>query len=155
MGLPVSLALRGRHTDDRRADDAWAAAVAYLHHVDRVFSSYRPDSYVSRLGRGEIGVADCPPEVAEVLAIGEQARVASVAPSTYGAAGGRADHLGADGVVKGWAVQSAAAAFDDLDETDVCLSAGGDMVCQVADPGSPDWRIGIEDPRDPRRLIAT
>jgi thiamine biosynthesis lipoprotein len=51
-------------------------------------------------------------------------------------------------------VERAAHAFDGLDETDLCLSAGGDMVCRVADPGGPAWRIGIEDPHDPQRLAA-
>ena len=39
--------------------------------------------------------------------------------------------LDPSGVVKGWAVQRAARAFDALADTDVCLSAGGDMVCRV------------------------
>ena len=56
MGLPVSLALRGRHADDAVADDAWAAVVADLREVDRVFSTYRADSVISRLRRGEIAV---------------------------------------------------------------------------------------------------
>jgi thiamine biosynthesis lipoprotein len=41
-----------------------------------------------------------------------------------------------------------------LDETDVCLSAGGDLVCRTAAPGSSGWRIGIEDPADPSRTVA-
>jgi len=67
MGMPISLALRGRHADDAEARGAWAEAVAALRDVDRVFSTYRPDSFVSRLGRGELTVEDCPVEVAEVL----------------------------------------------------------------------------------------
>ncbi len=74
MGMPVTLALKGRHVDDALADAAWAAAVDLLHEVDRDFSTYREDSWISRLGRGEVALADCPPAVAEVLAIGEQAR---------------------------------------------------------------------------------
>jgi thiamine biosynthesis lipoprotein len=35
-----------------------------------------------------------------------------------------------------------------------CLSAGGDIVCRTEDPDGPPWRIGIEDPRDPQRLVA-
>ena len=53
------------------------SVLATLREVDRVFSTYRADSFVSRLGRGEIDVADCPPEVAEVLALGERARLES------------------------------------------------------------------------------
>ena len=148
MGLPVSVALRGRHADDGRADDAWAAVVADLRESDRVFSTYRPDSVISRMSRGEL--SDVPPEVAEVLAIGERARTAS---------GGvfdvvRDGVLDPSGVVKGWAVERAAAALRDLDDTDFCLSAGGDMVVHVADPDRPDWRVGIEDATDPTRVRA-
>ena len=67
MGMPVSLALRGRHTDDEAAREAWERCVAELTEVDRVFSTYREDSVVSRLARGEIDLADCPAEVHEVL----------------------------------------------------------------------------------------
>ena len=151
MGLPISLALRGRHATGPRSDAAWGEVLAQLREVDRLFSRYRPDSMVSRLGRGEIEVGDCPREVAEVLALAEEARRAS---------GGAFDvrrpgvGLDTDGVVKGWAVQRAAGALDDLEETDVCLSGGGDLVCVVRDPAGEPWRIGIEDPLDPSRVLA-
>ena len=77
MGMPISLALRGRHADDERGRAAWAEAVAALRDVDRVFSTWREDSWVSRLGRDEVTLADCPPEVAEVLALGDAARAQS------------------------------------------------------------------------------
>lgn len=150
MGMPISLALRGRHTEDAVARGAWAEAMAALHDVDRVFSTYRPESFVSRLAREEIGVDDCPPEVAEVLALGELARLQS-----YGAFDvRRGGVLDPSGVVKGWAVERAARPLRALPDTDVCLSAGGDMVCRVAGPDSPDWRIGIEDPHEPTRVVA-
>ena len=155
MGMPVSLALRGRHAGDERGRAAWATALSWLREVDRVFSTWRDDSVISRLGRGEIGLEACPPEVAEVLALGERARVES---------GGAFDvhHRGADGrrgldptgVVKGWAVDRAASCFADLADTDYCLSAGGDMVCHVADPDAPSWQVGIEDPRAWQRIVA-
>jgi thiamine biosynthesis lipoprotein len=155
MGLPVSLALRGRHTDDDRAEEAWAAAVALLREVDRVFSTYRPDSAISRLGRGEITLADCPPEVAEVLALGERARVESAGAFDVRRTGPDGTPvLDPSGVVKGWAVNRAARFFATLEDTDVCLSAGGDMVCRTGAPGSTGWRVGIEDPADPSRVLA-
>ena len=77
MGMPISLALRGRHADDVRGRDAWAAAMSVLRYADAVFSTYRADSFVRRLDRGEIDLADCPPEVADVLALGEAARLQS------------------------------------------------------------------------------
>jgi thiamine biosynthesis lipoprotein len=155
MGMPISLALRGRHTDDRHGVAAWTDAMAVLLEVDRVFSTYRTDSYVSRLGRGEIGVADCPDEVAEVLALGALAEERShgafrvVLPGPDGTPG-----LDPSGVVKGWAVERAAEHLRRLDDTDFCLSAGGDLVCRTLDPDAAPWRIGIEDPHDLTRLLA-
>lgn len=150
MGMPISLALRGRHADDEFAAQAWLDALEILHAADRMFSTYRADSYISRLDRGELTVVDCPPEVAEVLELGEQARIGSDGAFDVRRSGG----LDPSGVVKGWAVERAAAVFERLADTDHCLAAGGDMTCRVAAPSSPAWRIGIEDPHDPGKIAA-
>jgi thiamine biosynthesis lipoprotein len=150
MGLPISLAIRGRHAADAAGRAAWVEVMAELHEVDRVFSTYRPDSFVSRLGRGEITVAQCPPEVAEVLALGDLAERQSQGAFRVR----RAEVLDPSGVVKGWAVDRAAAHLHALADTDFCLSAGGDMVCRTLDPADPPWQIGIEHPLDPTRLVA-
>jgi FAD:protein FMN transferase len=156
MGMPVSLALRGRHVDDDAAHEAWRRCLESLRAVDATFSTYRDDSFISRLNQGEVSVDDGPAEVREVLALGEQARRESDgAFDVRRVAGDGTTRLDTDGVVKGWAVQRASAAFADLPDTDYCLSAGGDMVCHVADDTRPPWRIGIEDPHDPSTLAAT
>lgn len=155
MGMPVSLALRGRHADGAAAVGAWAACVAELRDVERIFSTYRRDSWISRLSAGEVSLDQCPAVVAEVLALGERARVES--RGAFDVRRPAADAslvLDPSGVVKGWAVQRAVTVLLALDDTDVCLSAGGDMVCHVAAPDRPDWRVGIEDPHDPTRLVA-
>ncbi|MCW2764633.1 MAG: Thiamine biosynthesis lipoprotein ApbE [Nocardioides sp.] len=153
MGMPISLALRGRHQDDAAGRGAWAEAMAALRDVDRVFSTYRPDSFVSRLGRGEIDVDSCPPEVAEVLGLAELARQQSGGAFDVRCAG-PGGGLDPSGVVKGWAVERAARPLRVLDDTDFCLSAGGDLVCRTLDPIRPAWRIGIENPHALDRLSA-
>src|SRR3954466_14148260 len=115
MGVPVSLAMRGRHAADAAGSTAWDDAVAVLRDADRVFSTYRPDSVVSRLGRGELDPADRPAEVAEVLGIGalaEQESGGAFAVRRPGADG--AVMLDPSGVVKGWAVERAAAPLSAL-----------------------------------------
>lgn len=150
MGMPVSLALRGRHTEDTDARGAWAEVMATLHDVDHVFSTYRADSWVSRLGRGEVQVGQCPLEVAEVLTLGELARLGS-----GGAFDVRfGDGFDPSGVVKGWAAERAARPLRHLSDTDFCLSVGGDVVCHTAEPDGRPWRIGVEDPHDPSRVVA-
>jgi thiamine biosynthesis lipoprotein len=155
MGMPISLALRGRHTDDARAAAAWAEAMAVLREADRVFSTYRADSFISRLRREEIGLEHCPPEVAEVLALGDAAERESGGAFSVRLPGPDGQvALDPSGVVKGWAAERAARALADLPDTDFCLSAGGDMTCRTVDPDGRPWRIGVEDPADPTRVLA-
>jgi thiamine biosynthesis lipoprotein len=155
MGMPISLALRGRHAGDATGDAAWRAALEVLYDADRTFSTYRADSWICRLDRGEVTVAQCPAEVAEELALGERARVESGGAFDVRRPGadGRT-RLDPSGVVKGWAVERAAGALTGLADTDFCLSAGGDLVCSVGDPDAPAWRIGVEDPHDWTRVVA-
>jgi thiamine biosynthesis lipoprotein len=147
MGVPISLALRGRHAHDEAADAAWAAVLGSLRDADAVFSTYRDDSVVSAIRRGELALADAPAEVHEVLAIGARAERA-----TDGAFSVWRPALDPSGVVKGWAVERASAFLRALPDTDFCLSAGGDLVGRAVH--GPAWRIGIEDPHDPARVLA-
>lgn len=155
MGTVVSLALRGRHADDAGGRAAWAAVMADLRDADAVFSTWRDDSWIARLDRGEVVVDDCPPEVAEVLALGEQARRESAGAFDVRRPGvdGRL-RLDPSGVVKGWATQRASRYLAELEDTDSCLSVGGDMVCRVVDPERPAWQVGVEDPRAWDRVLA-
>ncbi|MEO5834737.1 MAG: FAD:protein FMN transferase [Nakamurella sp.] len=155
MGMPISLALRGRHADTTTGRRAWSAFIARLRRVDQVFSTYREDSVISRLGRGELTQAQCPAEVLEVLDLGRAAEEQSGGAFSVWLPDGRGGtRLEPSGVVKGWAIQRASRHLAALDDTDWCVSAGGDMVCHVADPDRPDWRIGVEHPLDPTRVIA-
>ena len=155
MGMPVSLALRGRHADDGVGAAAWADVMAELEAVDRTFSTYRPDSVVSRLGRGEVALEDCPDEVAEVLELGALAEQASHGAFRVRLPGpDGTELLDPSGVVKGWAVERAARHLRALPDTDFSLSAGGDLVCRTLDPSAEPWRIGVENPHDPTRLLA-
>ena len=154
MGMPISLALRGRHAASAAGDNAWRAVIDQLRHVDETFSTYRRDSIINRLDRGELTIAECPAEVGEVIELGRQAeRVSNGAFSIMlpTRAGRRLDPTG---VVKGWAAQRASEFLAALDDTDFCLSAGGDIVCHTADPSRSAWRIGIEHPLNSKTLIA-
>ncbi|RCG29557.1 FAD:protein FMN transferase [Sphaerisporangium album] len=146
MGTVFSFDLRHEPSEELHA--ALRGAVALLHQVDAVFSTYRVDSPVSRLGRGEITLAECPREVAEVLALCEEAAAVSVGYFT-GAPGGRLDP---SGVVKGWAVERASALLRAAGATRHCVNGGGDVrVSGEPEPGRP-WRVGVADPCRPGEL---
>ncbi|MFF0267568.1 FAD:protein FMN transferase [Kribbella sp. NPDC004536] len=149
MGMPVSVLARGSSAGSDAADTAVQALFTSLREVDRVFSPYKPDSDVSRLGRGEIGWDDVSPDVKDV-----RERCAAAGELTDGLFSAELPDGGWDpsGLVKGWAVERAAELLRSVDGLDWCLNAGGDVlvVCPSAEP----FTVGIQDPRDPGRVVA-
>ncbi|WP_063728830.1 FAD:protein FMN transferase [Streptomyces sp. RTd22] len=146
MGTVFSFDLRDPVTP--AVHRALKEAVAWLHHVDEVFSTYRPDSAISRLGRGEPVPERHGPEVAEVFALCEEA-----AHTTGGwfshTPGGRLDP---SGMVKGWAIERASQMLDEAGAHNTCVNGGGDIQSRgEAAPGTP-WRIGIAHPTRPGEL---
>ncbi|CAM5666884.1 FAD:protein FMN transferase OS=Streptomyces antimycoticus OX=68175 GN=SANT12839_077300 PE=4 SV=1 [Streptomyces antimycoticus] len=139
MGTVFSFDVREVAAADRpRVQAALDGAVVGLHRVDELFSTYRPDSQISRLGRGELTPSRCDPEVRDVLRMCEEAEHRSGGWFSARYAGGRPDPTG---LVKGWAVERAARMLVSSGAGSVCVNGGGDV--QVH--GGP-WRVGIADP---------
>lgn len=156
MGLPISIHLRGAagDTDSEAARRAVAAAFARLRAVDAVFSTWRGDSDLMRVARGELDPAGAHPWLAEVRALCAvaQRRTGGLFSADFAADGG----YDPTGLVKGWAVDGAAALLGDLPRVGYCINAGGDLVMGLGPDAVPvPWRIGIENPRTPTRLAAT
>ncbi|MEU0845192.1 FAD:protein FMN transferase [Streptomyces sp. NPDC005962] len=148
MGTVFSFDLRDPVTPP--VHRALKEAVAWLHHVDEVFSTYRPDSAVSRLGRGEPVPERYGPEVAEVFALCEEAAAATGGWFSH-TPSGRVDP---SGMVKGWAIERASDLLYAAGAHHSCVNGGGDIQLrgEVA-PGTP-WRIGIAHPTRPGELVA-
>ncbi|MER7571988.1 FAD:protein FMN transferase [Streptomyces sp. NPDC126514] len=148
MGTVFSFDVRGGDPEAVRA--ALAEAVAGLHRVDEVFSTYREDSEISRLGRGELTLAECSPEVSAVLALGEEA--ARLSDGWFSTSyEGRLDPTG---IVKGWAVERAARRLAEAGASGVSVNGGGDVqLLGVPGPERP-WRVGVSDPLRPGGLAA-
>lgn len=150
MGLPVSVLARGEQADSPRADSAVREVFAELVEADRVFSPYRSDSAVSLLARGELGWDDVNPVVREVAERCRRAR-----DLTGGLFDAQLPDGGWDpsGLVKGWAVERAGERLRDVPDLDWCLNAGGDVL--VLCSSDRPFTVGIQDPRDPRRVVTT
>ncbi len=152
MGMPISIHLRGGASEaDRMA--TVDAVYDELREVDRIFSTYREDSDVRALDRGDVTVGQCDPTVREVLDLCETARVRTDGyfdiwlPDADGAV-----HLDPSGLVKGWAAERAAGRLAALAADDHYLNAGGDIALRCAGDGQA-WRIGVEHPDRPGGLL--
>jgi thiamine biosynthesis lipoprotein len=131
-------------------DDAIAEVVAWLNHVDAVFSTYRADSEIERISRGELRVADADPDVATVL--GLCADVQTVTGGYFSAVAAR--RLDPTGLVKGWAIERASELLRSRGSANHAVNGGGDLqLAGEARRGEP-WRVGIADPGDPSRMVS-
>lgn len=146
MGTVFSFDIRDEPTP--QITGALEQAVAWLHHVDRVFSTYQADSDISRIGRGELSVADADPLVAEVLARGDLAVRDGEGAFTLQPRG----ILDPSAVVKGWAVERASDMLRAAGSANHVVNGGGDVqAVGNAEPGRP-WRVAVADPRDRTRV---
>jgi FAD:protein FMN transferase len=128
-----------------------AAANSALHSADLVFSTWRPDSAISRLRRGELAAEHVPFEVTEVLRQCELARDLSRGWFDPWAMPGGVDPTG---YVKGWAAQRALTELLADGVRGAIVNAAGDVASYGGmGPGVP-FRIGIADPFAPRQLAA-
>lgn len=153
MGMPISVHIRGPRPRGSDVVDAVSQVFADLRQVDRLFSTYRSDSEVSRFNAGTLALADVHPLVREVrdLAVIARARTDGLFDVDLPARGGST--FDPSGLVKGWAAERAASALAQLAGHDFCLNAGGDVVVGCASPDAAPWQIGIQDPRDGGTLL--
>lgn len=166
MGMPVMFDI----CDPNVGAPVLEAAVDWLHWVDLTFSTYRVDSQISRLNRGELVAGDLHPEVTAVLA-----RCAELNQETDGyfdieapyrcgrEAGGRAPEAGRggpgsvepSGLVKGWAVAGAVRILRDAGAENFLVNASGDIYAAGHPDGDSAWRVGIQHPRLPAEVALT
>ncbi len=133
-----------------RADDL-GRFFAWLRSVEGRFSTYRADSEISRIARGELAVGDAHPDVAEVLETCETVGRRSGGLFAVRRPGGVLDP---SALVKGWSVQRGVRILLDAGARNLCVNAGGDVLAVgEPEPGRP-WRVGIRHPEIDDKVAA-
>lgn len=143
MGMPIGIDLRDPEVDPAVLDHAYD----WLRWVDAIFSTYKMDSDISRLNRGDLSPAEVHPEVRAVLARSEELRFATNGYFDIRLpAGGAARTVDPSGLVKGWSVDRAAGILDAAGARNYSINAGGDVRVRGRPLPDPQWRIGIQHP---------
>lgn len=138
MGMPVTL----------EVVDAWARqeifdkVYAYFEYVDRKFSTYKDESEISRINRGELHVEDASADMQKIFELAAQ-----TCRETDGyfdiSRNGRYDP---SGIVKGWAIYNAAQLLIREGCNNFYVDAGGDIQVAGHNAVGEDWRVGIQNP---------
>jgi thiamine biosynthesis lipoprotein len=155
-GTVITLDVR-EHVNPVEFDDVFAWFVR----IDQLFSTWRSDSEISRLGTGQLRLRDASADVRTVLALCDELtensrgafdiRVGSDPRVTPREGLGLIDP---SGMVKGWALQHAAEMLRGTGFSNFLINAGGDLIAVgEAEPGQP-WRVGIQHPWQRNKVAA-
>ncbi|HEY5486628.1 MAG TPA: FAD:protein FMN transferase [Candidatus Limnocylindrales bacterium] len=149
MGTAIGIDVRDQAVSPAAVEDAFE----YLRDVDRRFSTYKPDSEISRLSRGEIDEADCSPDVRQVLELCEQIR--GITEGYFDIRGHLWDGgLDPSGLVKGWSLENAGRILEAAGASNYWINGGGDIVIRGEPTPATAWRVGIRHPLEADKLAA-
>ncbi len=153
MGMPISVHVRGERAHDHVVAAAVADLFDELREVEARFSPFREDSELCRLQRGEVELEHASDDMREVERLCRTALERT--DGWFDAWHSRPDGLfDPTGLTKTWGVGRAARHLDSLPGLGYAIGAGGDVLLRPTPDGEP-WLIGIEDPRDRSRILAT
>lgn len=145
MGTMVSIAIHETPGPEASVRAAIDDACRLLHRYDAMFSTWMPQSPISRLRRGELTLAELPPEAQHVLELCDEAHQLSGGWFDAWAMPGGVDPTG---LVKGWALEEALAVLHRAGVANALVNGGGDLAATGHPrPGAP-WRVGVRHPWD-------
>ena len=143
MGMPITISVVDENITERGKAKALKAAFDYFKYVDQKFSTYKNDSEISRINRGEIKEADYSEDMKIVFALSEETRKETdgyfniVTPEKT---------FDTSGMVKGWAIYNAAQIISALGFKNFYVDAGGDIEARGKNEEGKVWNAGIRNP---------
>jgi thiamine biosynthesis lipoprotein len=149
MGTMVSFHVEPGECPVQDARAAVVSACNKLRELDAVFSTWKPESPLSRFRRGLLGLQDVPSDIGLVLEMCEEAMVLSQGWFDPWAMPGGFDPTG---LVKGWATEQALAILRQAGVEAAMVNGGGDIALLGLPKGQDAWRIGIRHPWRPDAL---
>ncbi len=138
MGMPVQLEIV-----DPSMQENYEEIFDYFISIDDRFSTYKDESEISKINRGELAKEDYSPDMLEVFALSEETKNATNGYFDIHTPDGSIDP---SGLVKGWAIQKAAEKLHVHGFTNFYIDIGGDIQTSGKDATGKDWSIGIRNP---------
>lgn len=135
---------------DGEARRALGDTFAYFRAVDEQFSTYKDNSEIMRINRGEISEPDWSDGMREVFAIADKMKLETDGYFDIRTPDGSVDP---SGVVKGWAIYHAARRLADLGHQHFYIDAGGDVATSGKNEKGEEWSVGIRNPFDPTQIV--
>ena len=145
MGMPVTVEV----VDVSASQSMLDSVFRYFEYIDSTFSTYKEDSEISRINRGELSSDLASDDMKAIFALADQTRAET---------GGYFDmrHNGVydpSGVVKGWAIYQAGGLLREQGAQNYYIDAGGDIQMGGTNAQGEKWRVGIRNPFRPDEIV--
>jgi len=122
-----------------------AEVTDYVKVVDQEFSTYKPDSQVSKIRRGELKIEDASAQMQEVWHLCEVARDLTDGSFDPWVVKGGYDP---SGYVKGWAADKCVAILKAHGAENIQVNAAGDLSLAGGFENGKPWSIGVRSPEN-------
>jgi thiamine biosynthesis lipoprotein len=137
MGMPITVEILDASVTEAHIEKVFA----YFRSIDATFSTYKEESEISKINRGELAEEDYSAAMKTILALSEQTRQETRGYFDIEQNG----FIDPSGIVKGWAIFQAAQMLQAAGFANFYVDAGGDI--QVAGTKNGNlWRVGIRNP---------
>lgn len=139
MGMPVTVSIIDTNAGEKDINDVFS----YFRKIDKKFSTYKKDSEIEKINRGELKKSKYSLEMKKILKLSEKTK-----KETNGYFDIRIDgRLDPSGMVKGYAIHEACKVLSKKGYRNFYVEIGGDIEVY----GS--WKIGIENPFNRKEII--
>jgi thiamine biosynthesis lipoprotein len=145
MGMPIEIEII-----DNNASTALEAAFNYFVSVDTQFSTYKNDSEISQINRGEIIESEMSSEMHEIFELAEKTKKETDGYFNIRHPNGPIDP---SGIVKGWAILNAAKIIRNAGYENFFVNAGGDIAMNGKNAKGEEWSFGIKNPFNTSEIV--
>lgn len=143
--MPITVEI----VDNSATDKSLQQVFNYFRQIDKIFSTYKKDSEISKINRREIDKKDYTLEVREVLTLSEKTKKQTNGYFNIWHNG----YLDPSGLVKGLAIWNASKNLKKYGFKNFYIDAGGDVQVYGLNSQNKKWRVGIKNPFNQREII--
>ncbi len=142
MGMPISVEIT-----DCKDEKVFESVFERLREIDKRFSTYKPQSEVSKFRAGKIKENQLSVELKDAIkaCMNWEKKTDGYFSAWYDG------EFDPSGYVKGWAISEVEKIIKRQGYKTFCIGAGGDIL--TASTGSKKWNIGIQDPTDKAKIL--
>lgn len=148
MGMPVTVEI----CDASATQKDIATVFAYFDYVDKTFSTYKPDSEITKINNGLVLPENFSKDMKTVFELSKETKQET---DGYFDIVNNQGIYDPSGLVKGWAIFNAAKILKNLGFKHFYVEAGGDIQVEGKNHQNMAWKVGIKNPFNVKEIVKT